>query len=132
MASNVDYKKVRIMTDMLAATFELVAANERISKEELLELQSTLVKKNGKYGNNYEDKLSKLAFDYHFVLEMLEVLDREEWLSFPRRERLYRFATKNQDVQDIWSQFPNMMSPKVFLDDEELKISKINRRHRHK
>ena len=132
MASNVDYKKVRIMTDMLAATFELVAANERISKEELLELQSTLVKKNGKYGNNYEDKLSKLAFDYHFVLEMLEVLYREEWLSFPRRERLYRFATKNQDVQDIWSQFPNMMSPKVFLDDEELKISKINRRHRHK
>ncbi len=63
---------------------------------------------------------------------LLDDLDNEEWLSFPRRERLYRFATKNKDLTDIWSEFPNVMSPNVLLDDEERKITKIKRFRRYK
>jgi hypothetical protein len=131
-SSNVDYKQVRTMTDIMCAAFELIAHNQGITPQELLELQAALEKKNGKYNNDYSDPLSKLAFDYHFCLEMLDVIDEEEWLSFPRRERLYNFATKNKDLTEIWPQFPNMLSPKVLLDDEERKISKIKRHRRHK
>ncbi len=132
MSSNVDYKKVRVMIDLMAVTFELIAHNKKITPHELLKLQAEMVKRNGKYNNDYTDELSKLAFDYHFCLEMLDVLDNEEWLSFPRRERLYRFATKNKDLTDIWSEFPNVMSPNVLLDDEERKITKIKRFRRYK
>ena len=138
MSSNVDYKQVRKMTDIMCTSFELIAHNQNITPKELLELQAVLEKKNGKYNNNYKDPISKLAFDYHFCLEMMEAFETEEltkgrlWLSFTRRERLYNFATKNKDLKDIWVQFPNIPSAKVLLDDEERHISKISRKRRYK
>lgn len=128
----IDYREVRVHTDALCATFELIAFEKDIRADELLEIQKELVKAKGKYGNDYNnDWLAKLAFDYHFCIEMRDCLDQEEWLSFPRRERLYRFATKNKDIREKWEQFPQL-SPNVFLDKEERKLERIPNRRRYK
>ena len=128
----VDYGKVRDHTIVLKTMFEFIASLHDITAEELLELQAELVKRQGKYGNDYDgDWLAKLAFDYHFCVEMVDAMKQELWLSFPRRERLYRFATKNKDIKELWVQYPQL-SANVFLDKEERKIEKIPNRRRYK
>ena len=128
----IDYGEVKNHTLVLKTMFEFIASTNNITAEELLELQAELVKRQGKYGNDYNgDKLAKLSFDYHFCVEMLDCLTQDNWLSFPRRERLYRFATKNKDIKELWVQYPQL-SANVFLDSEERKIEKIPNRRRYK
>lgn len=126
------YEDLVHATNALACTFELLANQKNISADELMEIREEIVKRDGKYNLDWEnDWLGKLAFDYYYCIEMLDVLEAEGELSYKRRQRLYNFVVKNESVKSIWDQLPEL-SQNVFLDKTERDLLKVRKGRRYK
>jgi len=62
---------------------------------------------------------------------MATVLEEQGELSYKRRERLYYFVTKNEPVQAVWDQLPEL-SANMFLDKTERELLKVRKGRRYK
>jgi len=91
------------------------------SEQNLISIRHAAVESKGKYSADWKaDPEEKLAFDFYFCLEMASVLADEGDLSDKRRLRLFRMATMNPDVVEIWKLDP-YWDPKAFLNQDQLK-----------
>ena len=105
----------------LQNTFALIGDMHGYSEQNLISIRHAAVESKGKYSADWkDDPEEKLAFDFYFCLEMASVLADEGDLSEKRRLRLYRMATMNKDVKEIWKMDP-YWDPKAFLNDEQMK-----------
>ena len=105
----------------LQNTFALIGDIHGYSEQNLISIRNAAVESKGKYSADWkDDPEEKLAFDFYFCLEMATVLADEGDLSEKRRLRLYRMATMNREVKEIWAMDP-YWDPKAFLNDEQLK-----------
>jgi len=105
----------------LQNTFALIGDIHGYSEQNLISIRHAAVESKGKYSADWkDDPEEKLAFDFYFCLEMASVLDDEGDLSDKRRLRLYRMATMNRDVVEIWKMDP-YWDPKAFLNQDQLK-----------
>ena len=105
----------------LQNTFALIGDMNGYSEQNLISIRNAAVESKGKYSADWkDDPEEKLAFDFYFCLEMASVLADEGDLSEKRRLRLYRMATMNKDVKEIWKMDP-YWDPKAFLNDEQMK-----------
>ena len=105
----------------LQNTFAMIGDMHGYSEQDLISIRHAAVDSKGKYSADWkDDPEEKLAFDFYFCLEMASVLADEGDLSEKRRLRLYRMATMNKDVKEIWKMDP-YWDPKAFLNDEQMK-----------
>ena len=105
----------------LQNTFAMIGDMHGYSEQDLISIRHAAVDSKGKYSADWkDDPEEKLAFDFYFCLEMASVLAEEGDLSEKRRLRLYRMATMNKDVKEIWKMDP-YWDPKAFLNDEQMK-----------
>ena len=105
----------------LQNTFALIGDCHGYSEQNLISIRNAAVEMDGKYSTNWQDDPEqKLAFDYYFCLEMASVLEDEGDLSEKRRLRLYRMATMNREVKEIWA-MDRYWDPKAFLNLDQLK-----------
>lgn len=126
------FEDLRHGTNALRCTFEILANQQGVTAQELVVIRQEIVKREGKYETDWKrDWLAKLAFDYYFCVEMQTVLEDEGDLSYKRRQRLYWFVTKNEPVQQIWDQLPEL-SPNMFLSKDERLLSNAKSFRRYK
>ena len=117
----------------LKCTFEIIAAARyQATPDELIAVQEEIVKSKGKYSTDWKnDKLEKLVMDHGFCIEMAQVLEEDEELSYARRLRLYRFVTMNEEVSATWERVDEL-SPNLFLDKSERQMLKMKKSRRYK
>ena len=126
------FEDLRYGINALRCTFEILANQQGITADELVLIREELVKQHGKYKTDWKnDWLGKLSFDYYFCVEMATVLEEQGELSYKRRERLYYFVTKNEPVQAVWDQLPEL-SANMFLDKTERDLLKVRKGRRYK
>lgn len=106
--------------DALREAFEMVAEKAGYSVADLTSIRNKVVEERGKYGCDWDDPEEKLAFDYYYCIEQYQRLEDEGDLSPKTRLRLWRFATKNPHVKELWDQAP-YFDPKAFFNEEQLK-----------
>ena len=105
----------------LQNTFAMIGDMHGYSEQDLISIRHAAVDSKGKYSADWkDDPEEKLAFDFYFCLEMASVLADEGDLSEKRRLRLYRMATMNKDVKEIWKMDP-YWDPKAFLNEDQMK-----------
>ena len=105
----------------LQNTFALLGDMHGYSEQNLISIRHAAVETDGKYSTNWQDDPEqKLAFDFYFCLEMMSVLEDEGDLSEKRRLRLFRMATMNREVREIWA-LDHYWDPKCFLNNDQLK-----------
>ena len=105
----------------LQNTFALIGDCHGYSEQNLISIRHAAVEMDGKYSTNWQDDPEqKLAFDFYFCLEMASVLADEGDLSDKRRLRLFRMATMNKEVKEIWD-MDRYWDPKAFLNLDQLK-----------
>ncbi len=103
----------------LQNTFALIGDAAGYSEQDLISIRHAVVEQKGKYDTDWQnDPEEKLAFDLYYCIEMASVLIEEGDLSPKRRLRLYRMATMNEAVREIWALDP-YWDPKAFLDREQ-------------
>ena len=106
--------------EALREAFEIVAENAGYSVADLTSIRNKVVEERGKYGCDWNDPEEKIAFDYYYCVEQYSRLEEHGDLSDDIRMRLFRFATMNKHVKELWDQAP-YFDPKAFLSEEQIK-----------
>lgn len=106
--------------EALREAFEIIGERAGYSTDNLISIRNSVVEERGKDGCDWDDPEEKLAFDYYYCIEQANRLENTGDLSDKIRLRLYRFATKNANVKELWDQAP-YFDPKAFLTEQQHK-----------
>ena len=106
--------------DALREAFEMVAESAGYSTSDLESIRNRVIEERGKYGCDWDDPEEKIAFDHFYCVEQYTRLEQDGDLSDKIRLRLFRFATKNPHIKELWDQAP-YFDPKAFLSEDQIK-----------
>lgn len=105
--------------DALREAFEIVAESAGYSTADLTSIRNRVVEERGKDSCDWDNPEEKIAFDYYYCIEQHARLTDTGDLSDKIRLRLFRFATMNKHVKELWDQAP-YFDPKAFLSEEQI------------
>ena len=127
-----DYEVIEHHIHALKCSFELIGRAAGVSPDELVAVRQEMVKRHGKHDIDWKgDPLAKLAADYFYCIEQDSRLKDKHFLSPNIRLRLYRMATMNKDVKDMWDQLEEL-DPNCFLQESEKVFKKVKKFRRYK
>ena len=127
-----DYDLIEHHIHALKCSFELIGRAAGITPEELVAVRQEMVNRNGKHSIDWKnDTLGKLCADYYYCIEQDTRLREKHFLSPNIRMRLYRMATMNKDVKQMWDQLEEL-DASCFLQESEQVFKKVKKFRRHK